>query len=166
MRELTMTTLSTNAFKNDFQVTWTIDLELKTESPKPVREDYVTAAREALSMQGKNSLALAFEIHHEDQTKKIDLLSEDLPELNKKLFIDNINAGYAADIDGTFVKDLGTSKDHLIFISEDNNELLPEISITLQDIASVENIVLCSEGLIWNICGYKIRFYDLTPVIK
>lgn len=158
-----MTNVKAKSCMTNFQVTWTIDLQVETESSNPVREDFVNAAREALLMQGKDSLAIEFEVTHEEKTKKIDLLTEDFPELNKKLFIDNIKAGYSADIDGTFVRDLGTTEDHLIFIPADNNELLPEISIKMQDIASV---ALCNDGLVWNVCGYKIRFYDLTPVVK
>ena len=69
----------------NFQVTWTIDLQVQTKSSNPVREDFVNAAREALLMQGKDSLAIEFEVTHEEKTKKIDLLTEDFPELNKKL---------------------------------------------------------------------------------
>lgn len=149
-----------------FQATWTIDVEVTSESENLCRNDFVKAAQEAHSLQGGNSLALEFDILDKktNRVNTIDLLTEEFPELHRKLFIDHVEAHCSAEIDGVFVRNLGCSDDYLIDIDDGDVNGLPKIRISMADIADEGSVKRMDDGVTWKVDQYMIKFFTLTPV--
>jgi len=117
-------------------------------------------------LQGGNSLALEFDIldTKTNRVNTIDLLIEEFPELNKKLFIDHIKAGLSAEINGVFVRNVGQSDDYLIDIDDGDVNGLAEIRVSMDDIADEGSVTRMDDGVTWQVNEFTIMFFTLTPV--
>lgn len=79
----------------------------------------------------------------------------------KQQFLDNLNSGFAVEIDGAFIFDI-------------TGCLEPEPGVLLRnefddvtidfDIPEDCEVALDEEGVTWMVCGHSISFYEIRPV--